>query len=275
MLISDNASTDNTNSVCEKFASKDGRITVIRQPSRLSMRMHHRFLLEKVSTEFIAWPGDDDVLEKDWVQETMGVLEHRAELNMVSTGIRYKKPTKELAISNQIELNEDVCARMRQISSDSRNNNVWLTWYGIWRTSYLRDVFMELTDIYRHENLLCTDNLLQFRIVLDQKYHFIREPLFTKRLLSEQRTYRTEISYGERYRESREISTQGLEYMREAIQSAGISKEEKQQLFQIAEKLASTAFGSTNSWQRLKWRLLPWYRRKSKQSALDSDKQQP
>lgn len=274
VFISDNASTDNTNNVCSNYASNDGRITVYRQPSRLSMRMHHRFLLEKVSSKFIAWPGDDDILEKDWVQETMGVLENRADLNMVSTGIRYKKPTKELIISNQIELNDDVCARMRQLSSDSRNNNVWLTWYGIWRTSYLREVFMRLTDIYQHENLLCTDNLLQFHTVLDQNYHFIRNPLFIKRLLSEQRTYRTEISYGERYRESQEITRQGLEYMQDVIQSARLSKEEEELLIQIANTLASTAFGSTNRWQLLKWRLLPWYRRKPKQCALDFDRQQ-
>lgn len=262
VLISDNASSDNTNEVCNLHARSDDRITVIRQPEQLTMREHHRFLLNNVETEYITWPGDDDTFEVNWVEETMGVIEQIHDINVVCTNIQYKRGDGETTVTNTVDLCEDVCQRMRNLTSVINHNTVWLTWHGLWRTSYLQNVFFRLTDVYRLENLICTDNLLHYRAVFDNRVHFVCKPLFIKRLLPEKISHRTYSSYGVRYKHSQMISAQGLEYLNEIIQSSGYSDEEKTHLTYTAAKWASTSFGSASRLQKLKWGLLPWYRKK-------------
>lgn len=270
--ILDNASSDRTNEVCKEYAAMDPRIFVFRQPKRLCMRDNFRSILEMADTEYFSWQQDDDILDADWVEITLGELESAPGINVAFSNMRLVKDNVEIETPDHLNYSEDLCTRLRQMFANRRFRDiVYKPWYGIWRTNHLKSFFFRLSDIYQNENLLGADVLLHFKKELDQDYRFIREKLITKRILSSQRTYRTDFTYGERYRESEMMISQGMQYLREVIEDSGYGDREKKQLLKIANIVKTDLVHASWS-RRLKWRLIPWYRKRSKKSALDSDK---
>ena len=47
LIISDNASTDGTREICEKYAAKDERIRYLRQPRNIGAAPNHNFLVQR------------------------------------------------------------------------------------------------------------------------------------------------------------------------------------------------------------------------------------
>ena len=60
LLISDDASTDNTPSILQKFQS-DERVTIIHQPVNIGLSKNYNLVLGKVKGEFIACSDQDDI----------------------------------------------------------------------------------------------------------------------------------------------------------------------------------------------------------------------
>ena len=67
VLISDNASSDETEQVCTDAAAGDGRIRYVRQPRNIGMHANHNFLIEESRGEFLAFFHDDDLYRPEIV----------------------------------------------------------------------------------------------------------------------------------------------------------------------------------------------------------------
>lgn len=89
ILISDNASTDATQEVCQKLAEGDDRIRYFRQPKNLGPIPNFAFLLENGAGTFFMWVADDDTIEPDIVPRYVRFLEQHADHVLVSGTIRY------------------------------------------------------------------------------------------------------------------------------------------------------------------------------------------
>lgn len=271
VLISDNASTDGTNELCMEYASRDGRIAVHRQPERLCMRDNFRYVLEKADTEFFSWQQDDDLMDREWLEETHRELQERPDIALSFTDSRYVKDGLEKDMKRCYELSDDRRARIRHLMTDNRFK-IWffVGFDGLWRTERLKETFLPLIDTYQHETLLGTDMLLLFNAEIHRSYSFINKRLFTKRLFTDQQTYRTDYSYGERYAEAQGMITQGMQYMNEIIDQADFNEQDKRSLRRLAKQIVEETVSNASWLRRLKWRLLPWYRKKAKSSSLES-----
>jgi glycosyltransferase involved in cell wall biosynthesis len=75
IVISDNASTDETSNICEKFKAKDSRIQVIKQNNLIPLWNNFDFLLRKVTTEYFMWLAADDFIHPDFIKKTVSILE--------------------------------------------------------------------------------------------------------------------------------------------------------------------------------------------------------
>jgi len=60
LIISDNASTDNTSQICNEFSKKDGRIRYIRQPKNMGAILNYKFVLQQAHEKYFAWASADD-----------------------------------------------------------------------------------------------------------------------------------------------------------------------------------------------------------------------
>lgn len=68
LIISDNASTDDTRTVCEALASRDSRIRYLRQPLNLGAIRNFDFLLRQARAPCFMWAAHDDEWDQHYVE---------------------------------------------------------------------------------------------------------------------------------------------------------------------------------------------------------------
>ena len=101
LIISDNASTDSTREICEKFAKQDNRIRYFRQESNIGIHKNFNFVLKQAKNEYFAWAAVDDHLDNDYMEKNIKVLE--SDKNIVSSvGKIIPIGTESLDIDSQL-----------------------------------------------------------------------------------------------------------------------------------------------------------------------------
>jgi len=74
LIISDNASTDNTQKICEEYAKKDKRIQYIRQSENRGPIWNFNFVLNQAKSEFFVWAAVDDIWKPDFLKKNIEIL---------------------------------------------------------------------------------------------------------------------------------------------------------------------------------------------------------
>lgn len=67
LIISDNASIDATQPICEEYARRDPRIRYVRQSENRGALANFQFVLDQAHGEFFMWAAADDLWEKNWI----------------------------------------------------------------------------------------------------------------------------------------------------------------------------------------------------------------
>lgn len=75
LIISDNASTDSTQKICEDYAKKDNRIQYIKQKKNIGQLTNFNFLLNNSATKYFMWAAADDIWDPHFVKKNLDVLE--------------------------------------------------------------------------------------------------------------------------------------------------------------------------------------------------------
>jgi glycosyltransferase involved in cell wall biosynthesis len=65
LIISDNASTDDTADICHRFMQQDSRISYYRQPRNVGLAPNHNFCVEKARAPLFKWASNDDLYARD------------------------------------------------------------------------------------------------------------------------------------------------------------------------------------------------------------------
>jgi glycosyltransferase involved in cell wall biosynthesis len=74
LLISDNASTDETAEICARLASEDARIRYVRQEMNLGMTGNFVYVLRDAGSPFFMWAAHDDLWEPEFIAECLTLL---------------------------------------------------------------------------------------------------------------------------------------------------------------------------------------------------------
>jgi len=90
LVISDNASTDDTEDVARELARSDERIRYHRQATGVKIQENFSTAMRLARGEFFRWIGDDDSLDPTYLSRCTEVLASDDRLVLVSTGIRYE-----------------------------------------------------------------------------------------------------------------------------------------------------------------------------------------
>jgi glycosyltransferase involved in cell wall biosynthesis len=72
LIISDNASTDDTETICLGYATKDSRIKYVRQDKNLGAVANFMFILNKAVGEYFMWAAADDYWSSNWLEVLLG-----------------------------------------------------------------------------------------------------------------------------------------------------------------------------------------------------------
>ena len=80
VIISNNASNDNTRLICEKYAKKDPRIKIFNQKETIIGEKNFAFVLEQAQTKYFVWVAVDDLWEETFLEKNFQVLENNSKL---------------------------------------------------------------------------------------------------------------------------------------------------------------------------------------------------
>jgi len=73
LIISDNASTDESEAICQKYVARDLRIRYVRQTENLGAIANFKFVLDEAVGEYFMWAAADDVWDKQWIEELLSI----------------------------------------------------------------------------------------------------------------------------------------------------------------------------------------------------------
>lgn len=138
LVVSDNASTDATASLCEAFCARDTRVRYVRQETNLGATENFRSVLRRAQGPFFMWLGDDDWLDPDYIAECMTILRQQPDHALVCGQARYFEADVPTQTGVLMNLNHDsekqrVLAYYQQVEDNG-------TFYGVMRRDCLAQV---------------------------------------------------------------------------------------------------------------------------------------
>lgn len=75
LIISDNASTDGTQAICENLALTDARIRYFRQPANKGASWNFRFVLDQSEGKYFMWAAADDRRFPNFINDAVGCFQ--------------------------------------------------------------------------------------------------------------------------------------------------------------------------------------------------------
>jgi len=87
LIISDNASIDNTENICRTYAERDSRIRYIRQRKNIGMTANFQFVLDDAVGEYFMWASHDDEWCIFFVLKCVEMLLDNPKIGMAFTNI--------------------------------------------------------------------------------------------------------------------------------------------------------------------------------------------
>jgi glycosyltransferase involved in cell wall biosynthesis len=79
LIISDNASSDKTESICLEYSQKDNRVRYVKQNENQGAVRNFKFVFEESKSEYFMWAGADDVRSPDFLKLNLEFLINHSE----------------------------------------------------------------------------------------------------------------------------------------------------------------------------------------------------
>ena len=140
IIISDNGSSDETQSICEAYAARDPRISYIRQAKNLGPQMNFRFVLYEAHTPFFMWAAADDLWATTFAERNIAALDDDLSLVMSQSKVLFTvngAPSHMAFGTYKLDL-EDVRLNAAGFFQNPADNS---RYYGVFRTEALKAVF--------------------------------------------------------------------------------------------------------------------------------------
>ena len=132
ILISDNASTDDTEAVCRKFAADYPNIRYHRQPENLGIFNNFDYVKHHASGAYFMWLSDDDVIKPGLVQAYAEFLNAYPDYSMVCAQTNYWKEGKFMHTETGLSI-EQASPLKRMVSMFMKNQGAGAI-FGLMRT---------------------------------------------------------------------------------------------------------------------------------------------
>jgi glycosyltransferase involved in cell wall biosynthesis len=138
LVISDNASTDGTQALCEAYAEADARVRYLRQPINRGAVANFQEVLKESQGVFFMWLGDDDWLDPSYLSRCVGLLLNDPELSLVAGRVVYCRGDRQISEENPLSFEfPDPATRVFQYFRHVSTNGAF---YGVMRRSQVVQV---------------------------------------------------------------------------------------------------------------------------------------
>lgn len=83
LIISDNASSDQTEAICREYAARDARLRYHRNPTNLGATRNYNVLFDMARGLYFKWAAYDDLYSPNFLEQAVAVLEKQPEVTVV------------------------------------------------------------------------------------------------------------------------------------------------------------------------------------------------
>jgi glycosyltransferase involved in cell wall biosynthesis len=176
LVVSDNASTDETPAILARFAARDPRLRVVRQPENLGASRNFGVVLAEARTPYFLWAAHDDHFLPSYVRRMLAALDANPGAVLAVSQVRFVdgegKPIEEMADERNLHtLGLPRVERLRRLFAKLRGVAI----YGVARTEHFRQVGME-------KPVIGQDILALVQLLLRGDVVCVDEPLFEYRI---------------------------------------------------------------------------------------------
>jgi glycosyltransferase involved in cell wall biosynthesis len=147
LIISDDCSTDNTQELCEKYASLDPRIKYYRQEKNFGMPVKNfKFVLSKAQGEFFMFASHDDPYKPEFITEMLKIMDFDPDCSLAFCcyNIKNKNGPEKIAISPSSSCSKFTVVRYISRLIDLQPALV----YGLFRKKFITAEDLNLHDFY-------------------------------------------------------------------------------------------------------------------------------
>ena len=180
LIISDNGSTDATETICKEYAAKDVRIRYVRQLENQGAVTNFLFVLNDAVGECFMWAAADDVWSADWLDALYGEVQTQKRVTAIFGGLRQidgnSKEILTLATNAKIDFSGSMYQRLIKFFLMHESRGKANLFYSLYRTDSLRLVDL---SAYKYDYQVL-HKLLQLMPIIQ-----ISGPLLSKRVHSE------------------------------------------------------------------------------------------
>lgn len=140
ILISDNASTDRTQEICEQFAAAHPGATYVRQKTNIGASENFRYLRDRAKGEYFMWYAADDSSSPTLIAELVSFLEAHTDYALVCSDVEVIDDAGQAIKTEQLEtvrpakIDQNWPAVFRGFLDYYVDNRYFLI-YGLYRTA--------------------------------------------------------------------------------------------------------------------------------------------
>jgi len=153
LIISDNASTDDTRYICQEYERKDSRIRYTRQKENMGAAKNFHFVLNEAKSEYFMWAAADDYWMPTFIEESLTLLRDNKDIQFVVTDFSVQsRLSRFFNLKNQ--------SVFECVTKENAKNRVLLYTrlpfithkdnliYSMWRKLTIKNIINHLHEVY-------------------------------------------------------------------------------------------------------------------------------
>jgi glycosyltransferase involved in cell wall biosynthesis len=177
LIISDNASADNTADICQRYVQQDSRVRYIRQPVNIGLAPNHNVVVEHAQGELFKWASNDDLYARELVERCVDALDEHPDVVLAHCWSARVDGSGVVTDAYEYPLNTAsprAPERFRSVLFESGGDDD----YGVIRTEVLRRTAMK--ESYHH-----ADHTIIAELALHGRFYQVPDWLYFRRDHSE------------------------------------------------------------------------------------------
>ena len=185
LIISDNASTDNTAEICKRYLEKDNRIRYYRNEVNIGAEANFNNLINYATAPYFMWASHDDIRESSYITELVKIMESDKSIVLAFSDFdTIDENGKQIGIYPKIlklSSSETIFKRAYRFISFKEADGKANLIYGLMRTPIIKEMG-GFVNFGRGDYAI--DDLTLFLILFRGNFHITNKLLFHKRLVS-------------------------------------------------------------------------------------------
>jgi glycosyltransferase involved in cell wall biosynthesis len=186
LIISDNASTDSTQAICEEYSARDPRIRYVRADRNLGLQANFALVLELATAPYFMWAAHDDLWDVTYVSRMVDVLDERQAVVIAGSNaasVDQDGVVRRTYDNAWIYAPRSIGARAHRFISAHEEGGHSTLIYGLMRTPTIRRFgLMRLQEIRdQNRGYYAADKVTLFRLLLEGDIHVAGETLYFHR----------------------------------------------------------------------------------------------